>query len=57
MLWEDYGINDQLPDDDLFQTKGVFSDSWYEHMLGFLIDGTMPENFSVDSKKEVCIKK
>ena len=50
------GVNDQLPDADLFQTKGVFSISWYEHMLGFLIDGTLPGNFSVDQRRKFSLK-
>ena len=50
------GINDELPNVELFQMKGVSSDSWYEHMLAFLVDGTMPGNFLVDQRRKFALK-
>lgn len=50
------GVEDQLPDVDLFEVNGLVSDSWYDQMLMFLTDGVMPNQFSTDQRRKFALK-
>ena len=41
-------VIDQLPDANLFAAQHDLPESWYDQMLLFLTDGTLPVSFSID---------
>lgn len=44
------------PHTNFFHTKGVYSDSRYEHMLAFLLDCTMLDYFSTNQRRKCSFK-
>ena len=40
----------------LFEANALVGDTWYDHMLLFLTDGVMPEQFNVDHRRKFALK-
>ena len=50
------GVNDALPDAQLFEIQTTVPDSWYDQLLSFLTDGIMPGEFNADQRRKFALK-